>query len=72
MNTSELIEFLKTQPFTDDQGYNLLIGDLFEFVPEEQIVGAQRLVAYFMYKIQAVCFPAIRDLHASIPPKEQL
>ena len=33
MKTSELIEFFTTQPFTDTQGYNLIVGDLFEIVP---------------------------------------
>jgi hypothetical protein len=67
VKTSELIEFFKTQPFTDDQGYNLLIGDLYEFVPVEQVADAQRLVSYFMYKIQAVCFPAIRGTKGTTP-----
>jgi hypothetical protein len=62
MKTSELIEFFTTQPFTDTQGYNLIVGDLFEFMPEADVAlpTSQRLVEYFMYKIQAVCFPAIR------------
>ena len=68
MKTTELIEFLKSQDFTDTQAYNLIINDLFEFVPEEQIEQAQRLVAYFMYKIQAVCLPAIRELKKGTAP----
>lgn len=62
MNTSELIEFLKTKEFTDDQAYNLIVGDLYEFVPEDEVEKAQRLVQYFMYKIQNVCLPAVRAL----------
>lgn len=67
MDTSELIEFFKTQEFTDDQAYNLLIADLYQFVPENQVVQSQRLVAYFMYKIQNVCFPAIREARSGKP-----
>jgi hypothetical protein len=65
MKTSELIEFLKTQSFTKDRAYNLIIGDLFEFVPEPQVAAAQELVAYFMYKIQEVCLPAIEQLKSA-------
>lgn len=62
MKTSDLIEILKTSDFTDEQGYNLIVNDLFEMVPQEEIEAAQRLVAYFRYKIQNVCFPAIRQV----------
>ena len=53
---------LKSQDLTETEAYNLIIGDLFDFVPMEQVEGAQRLVAYFMYKIQSVCFATITDL----------
>ena len=62
MKTSELVAMLKTQDLTETEAYNLIIGDLFECVPQEQVEGAQRLVAYFMYKIQNVCFAAITEL----------
>lgn len=67
MKTTELIEFLGTHPFTKDQAYNLIVNDLFEFVPQEAIEseGGQRLIAYFMYKIQEVCLPAIERAKAS-------
>ena len=64
MKTTELIKFLTTQGFTDAQAYNLIVGDLFEFVAEEQVAepGAQKVVAYFEYKITAVLLAAIREL----------
>jgi hypothetical protein len=64
MKTSELVEFLKTQPFTDTQAYNLIVGDLFEFMPVADVAlpASQRLVEYFMYKIQAVCLATIHEL----------
>lgn len=64
MKTTELIQFLVSQGFTDDEAYNLIVNDLFEFVPEAEVAteAGQRLVSYFMYKIQQVCLPAIRQL----------
>jgi hypothetical protein len=61
MKTTELIEFLATEPFTKDQAYNLIIADIYECVTEDEIATpeAQKLVGYFMYKIQEVCLPAI-------------
>jgi nucleoid DNA-binding protein len=64
MKTSELIEFLKTQPFTREQAYNLIVNDIFEAVTEDEIAKheAQKLVSYFMYKIQEVLLPTIEAL----------
>ena len=62
MKTSELIAMLKSQDLTETEAYNLIIGDLYEFVTEEQVEQGQRLIQYFMYKIQAVCFPVIEEL----------
>ena len=63
--TTDLVEFLQKGDFTDIQAYNLIINDLYQFVPIEEVEGAQRLVAYFMDKILAVCLPAIRAARAS-------
>ena len=64
MKTSELIDFLKTQPFTKDQAYNLIVNDLFEAATEEEVAqpAAQKVIGYFMYKIQEVLLPAIEQL----------
>lgn len=64
MKTSELIEFLKTQPFTKEQAYNLIVNDIYEAVTEDEIAKpeAQKLVGYFMYKIQEVLLPTIEAL----------
>jgi hypothetical protein len=64
--TTELIEFLSKNPVTDDQGYNLIIGDIYECVTEKEIAepAAQKLVGYFMYKIQSVLLPVIRNLQS--------
>jgi hypothetical protein len=37
MTTTELIEFLATEPFTKDQAYNLIIADIYECVTEDEI-----------------------------------
>jgi hypothetical protein len=64
MKTSGLIEFLKTHHFTRDQAYNLVISDIYEAVTEDEIAKpeAQKLVSYFMYKIQEVLLPTIEAL----------
>lgn len=64
MKTSELIELFKTQPFTREQAYNLIVADIYEAVTEQEIATheAQKLVAYFMYKIQNVLLPVIEEL----------
>jgi hypothetical protein len=66
MNTTELIEFLKHNDVTEDQLYNLLTGDLYtcpKITPESiDNPVAQQLIVFFMYQIQAVIFPVIRDL----------
>jgi hypothetical protein len=79
MKTSELIQFFADKEFTDDQGYNLLVSDLFDAVPQALIETAagQRVISYFLYKIQAVLFPAIRvgrlDAAAGDPgPEEEI
>lgn len=61
MTTTELVAFLATQEFTDDQAYNLIVADLNEWIPAREIADGQSLVAYFLYKIQSVCLPAIRE-----------
>jgi hypothetical protein len=62
MKTTELIEVLKTKDLTETEAYNLIIDDLYEFVTMEQVEAGQRLIAYFMYKIQSGCFAAITQL----------
>jgi hypothetical protein len=66
MKTTELIEFLKSQPFTRDQAYNLLINDLYDcpIVTPESVSGKvpQQLIRFFMYQIQEVLLPVISDL----------
>ena len=62
MKTSELIQFFADEEFADEQGYNLLVNDLYEAVPMEMVetLAGQRIISYFLYKIQQVMFPAIR------------
>ena len=62
MKTSELIRFFANKEFADEQGYNLLVSDLYDAVPEEMVItpAGQRVIGYFLYKIQQVMFPAIR------------
>lgn len=62
MRTKEIIEFLRTHDFTDEQAYNLLVADLFDFIPESEVANAQGLVAYFQYKITQALSPVIREL----------
>jgi hypothetical protein len=62
MKTSDLVQFLATEEFTDAEAYNLLVSDLFEAVPIEQIEHSQRLVQFFEYKIRGVCLATIRQL----------
>lgn len=67
MKTTQLIEFFATNPFTDDQGYNLLIADMFETMTEDEVAKQQKMLAYFMYKVQAVLFPVIKQLASELP-----
>ena len=62
MKTSELIQFFADKEFTDVQGYNLLVDDIEDEVPIEllQTDAGQKVICYFLYKIQQVLFPAIR------------
>jgi hypothetical protein len=62
MKTSELIAMLMSQDLTETEAYNLIVDDMFEFCTEEQVEQGQRLIQYFMYKIQNVCFPVIKEL----------
>ena len=64
MKNSELIEFLKTQPFTRTQAYNLIIADLFEAVTEDELTSktGQDLLRYFEYKIAETLLPVIEKL----------
>lgn len=64
MKTTELIDFLTKNSVTDEQGYNLIIEDIYECVTEQEIAepAAQKLVGYFMYKVQQVLLPVIRSL----------
>ena len=83
MKTSEAIEFFKTHDVSDDQGYNILIEDLWNIgvvtkpafedqAQEAHVINvadmsqpvAQALIQFFMYQIQAVLFPVIRDLRS--------
>lgn len=66
MKTSELIPLLETTDVTDKQLYNLLIEDLDSAT--RLAAGSlddpmpQALIRFFMYQIQAVIFPVIRNL----------
>ena len=62
MKTSDLIQFFADKEFTDAQGYNLLVSDLFDSVPQELVEtpAGKQVINYFLYKIQQVLFPAIR------------
>jgi hypothetical protein len=83
MKTSEAIKLFETQDVTDEQGYNILIEDLWNIgvvtkpafedqAGEHRTVTvadmaqpiAQALIQFFMYQIQAVMLPVIRDLRA--------
>ena len=66
MKTTELVDFLQHNDVTKDQGYNLVIEDIWDAVTEEQIAepGAQKLVSFFMYQIQEVLLPVIAGLRA--------
>jgi len=71
MKTSELVKLLTEHPeVTDTEAYNLLVDDLFQFVPEDVIAspGGQRLIAYFQYKITEVCLPVIKQVRANAAP----
>lgn len=63
MKTSELVEFLKTHEVTEAQLYNLLASDLELAAPSIDESNTQAVIRFFMYQIQAVVFPVIRDLH---------
>ena len=62
MKTWELFQFFSDKEFTNAQGYNLLVSDLFDAVPKELVEtpAGQQVINYFLYKITAVLFPAIR------------
>lgn len=66
MKTTEAIEIFKTRDVADDQGYNILIENLYdcEGISPESIANpvAQQLIRFYMYQIQSVLFPVIRDL----------
>lgn len=64
MKNTELIKFLKTQSFTRTQAHNLIIADLFEAVPlaDAETPIAQRLIAYYNYKITETLLPVIEQL----------
>ena len=68
MKTSELIEFFQSQPFTEDQGFNLLTSDINEALTDEELAAApsQKLIRYFMYKIQAVMLSVIQAQKAKL------
>ena len=73
MKTAELIEFLKNNDVTDDQLYNLLIEDFYDcpLITPESVDNpvTQQVIRFFMYKIQDVLLPVIRDLrtvHAQV------
>jgi len=65
MTTTELVEFLATGTFTDEEAYDLITGDLDR--SGEPILEAaamregQFMIRYFRYKIEAVLLPAIRQ-----------
>lgn len=66
MKTSELVELLKTHDVTEVQLYNLLTEDLGMAVDGKSGSIAdpvpQELIRFFIYQIQSVIFPVIRDL----------
>jgi hypothetical protein len=65
-STTELIKILSAGvpagEISDEQAYNLIVEDLYEFTTEEQVAAAQRVIEYFMYKITVVCVPVMREL----------
>lgn len=67
MKNSELIEFLKTKPFTRTQAHNLIIADLFDAVSLEDAETpiAQKIIAYYNYKITETLLPVIEQLKAA-------
>jgi hypothetical protein len=52
--SSQLIEFLQTHPFTDEQGYNLLTADV------EKDWTTERVTRFLSDQIRSVLFPVIR------------
>jgi hypothetical protein len=75
MKTTDAINFFADKDFTDDQGYNILIEDLWSilvFEDKQEEVShviteadmerpeVQAVIGFFMYQIQQVLFPAIR------------
>lgn len=85
MKTTEAIKFFSEESFTDNQGYNILIEDLWNmnvvtrpvFEYQEQVSHrinladmespvAQSLIKFFMYQIQDVLFPVIRNIKEKV------
>jgi hypothetical protein len=70
MKTTELIELLKTQDVTKDQGYTLLIEDLEEATKFTAGSVAdpmpQQLTRFFIYQIQEVLLPVIANLRQEL------
>lgn len=62
MKTSELVEFLTDQDFTDVQAYNMLTNDLFDDPAQlkAQTIESQRIIRFFEYQITSVLLPVIR------------
>ena len=70
MKTTELITFLKANDVTKDQGYNLLIEDLYDcpIITPNSISGdvSQQLISFYMYQIQEVLLPVIAELRQEL------
>ena len=70
MKTTELIKFLETNDVTKDQGYNLLIEDIYDcsIITPESLGGEvpQQLIRFFMYQIEEVLLPVIANLRQEL------
>lgn len=64
MKNSELIEFLKTQPFTRTQAYNLLTSDMMEVLPHLDLDNPNdlRTIQYLGYKVKENLLVVISEL----------
>jgi len=74
MTITELIQFLTTQDFTDEQAYNLLTADIYDHTSPGQLVRAQTTIRYFEYTLREVIFPALRFLRpgGSAPDRPEI
>lgn len=67
MLNSDLIEFLATNKLLAAQFYNLVIEDLSQRLPKEELECSQPLLVYFEYKIKNLLLPVIQKLQSGRP-----